>query len=132
MSVTRWVAAAVVVVSAATIVVVTRPEASPPPPAAEVRSPTLPVTASRRTPSSSDQQLAEVREEPSAQRARTLAAEDALAERSTVARMALIKRQRTRLQRSVALAESEGNPARTRILRERLDDLERLAQEPLE
>lgn len=130
MRVGGWIAGALAL---GAVVVLAWPSASPPLPVVVEASP-----AARRTPAAtrehsfSDEEPVAVLERSSAQRERTLEAEDALAERSERARAALIKRQRTRLRRLVDSAELEDNPARTRILRQRLDDLERMAEEPSE
>jgi len=136
MSLRGWVLGVGAVVSVAAAVAVPWPQASAPPVLAEVTAPASPMVTANRTPSPSEEKQEEKQEEeqqePSAQRARTLAAEDALVERSEVARAALIKRQRTRLERAVASAEIAGNPERARVLRERLSDLERLVLGPVE
>ena len=133
MSVGRWVCGVLVAASVAVVAVIAWPRLSPVPATVEVSSAARPSTpAPDRARWSSDDTSPEVLGAPSSQRARTLAAEDALAERSEHARSALIQRQTRRLQRLLESAGIEDNPARARILRRRLDDLERLTQEPSE
>lgn len=136
MQVGGWSLSVLVAASAAVGLVFVWPRASPSPVEGEpeARTSARPIAAPIGwTGGVADEGRRGVAEEGAgSQRARTLAAEDALAERSGTARVALIKRQRTRLQRSVASAELEDNPARARVLRRRLKDLDRMEKKPLE
>lgn len=87
------------------------------------RTPATPATAAKSsTPPPNRSDLPDAR-------TRRLEAEDALEQQSSEARHALIARQRPRLQRLAVKAEQRGETARASMLRQRLADLEHLAQE---